>query len=277
MPGHFLRALAAVVLLAAAPAAAQRPTPIPPPPTDPTVPADGTQPASTPCDGIARRGCPPARFLFGASVDVAQPVGEFREHADVAAGLNLSGIVLVRPGSPLGFMLNGGFISYGSDERDVRIAAPFGGSFVAELGTSYTYAGLQAGPELAVRAGAVRPYLAGTIGFGSFRTRSALTVRDNDPDEGEDETDELWSRTHSSDAVLAMTGLAGLRIALGSSGSPVTLDAGARFVHNGEASYVRRGDIIENDDGTMDVTVTRSRADFVSYTLGVSIGFGSKR
>lgn len=276
MPSVPIRRLAAAAVLVAAPAAAQRPTPIPPPPADPTVPAEGTRPAAPECTGVAVRGCPPARFLLGVTLDVAQPVGEFRDHADVAPGLNFSGTVLLAPSSPLGLKVSGGFISYGSDERDVRIAAPFGGSFLARLGTSYTYAGIQAGPELAVRTGAVRPYIGGTIGFGSFRTRSALTVRDTDGDD-QNEVDELWSRTHSSDGVLAMTALGGLRVALGSARSPVTLDAGARFVHNGEASYVRRGDIVDNGDGTMDVTITRSRADFVAYVLGVSVGFGARR
>ena len=265
-----LPARLAAALLLATPLAAQRPTPIP---------ADtGATPVAAPrttCGVVGLPDCPPPRFWAGIALDVAQPIGDFREHADVSVGVNFNGIVLTAPGSPLGLLISGGFISYGNEDERILVSDGFFG-FYGDLETSNSYGHLQAGLELGLRQGALRPYVGATAGLGYFSTSQSINVDNDDPNDPDGRT-EVWSEQLQNDAVLATTGLAGLRISLGSLRSPWTIDVGARYVRNGEAEYVEEGGVTQNDNGTYDVAVTRSRADFVAYTLGVSFGFGGGR
>lgn len=265
--------VAAALLPLTAPLAAQRPTPLPPP-SDSAPRAVTTSPVRT-CGSAGLPDCPPGRFGLGAALEIAQPLDEFRDFVDVSVGANFSGRVLVAPGSPLGLLVNGGFISYGSEREDILISNGFY-NFPGRLQTSSTYGHFGVGPELALRTGAVRPYVGGTVGLGHFGTRSSINARTNDPNDS-DGWEEVWSESLQGDAVLALTGLGGLRIALGGLRAPLTLDVGVRYVHNGEAEYVAERDIDIDDNANVTVTPTRSRADFVSYSIGVSYLFGRGR
>jgi hypothetical protein len=59
--------------------------------------------------------------------------------------------------------------------------------------------------------------------------------------------------------------------------TPVLLDIGATFHRNGEASYLRKGSITDNPDGTINVNPIRSEANFITYRFGVSIGIPTRR
>jgi hypothetical protein len=272
MRTHLVRLAAALLLTGLPPAAlaAQRPTPIP----SDTAAIPVAAPRAV-CGVVGQPDCPPPRFWAGIGLDVAQPIGDFRQHADVSAGVNFSGTVLAAPGSPIGLLVRGGFISYGRDRERIIISNGFF-QFPGDLETSNSYFSIGAGPELALRRGALRPYIGGTVGFGHFGTSQSLTVDSDDPNDADGRA-EVWNESLQGDAVLTMSGLGGLRIAIGSLRSPFTIDVGARYVRNGEAEYVEEGGVVQNDDGSYDVTVTRSRADFVAYTLGVSFGFGGGR
>jgi len=52
----------------------------------------------------------------------------------------------------------------------------------------------------------------------------------------------------------------------------VSLDLGVKYHNNGEAEYLREGDIIDNEDNTITVFPTRSDTDLLTFHIGVSIG-----
>jgi len=65
----------------------------------------------------------------------------------------------------------------------------------------------------------------------------------------------------------------GLRLSNGR--RPVWLDLGADYHHNGMASYLREGDIVDQPDGRIIIYPRRTQANLWSFRLGVSVGLGS--
>jgi hypothetical protein len=52
------------------------------------------------------------------------------------------------------------------------------------------------------------------------------------------------------------------------------LDLGADYHHNGTASYLREGDIVDQPDGSIVIYPRRTEANLWSFRLGVSVGLG---
>ena len=48
------------------------------------------------------------------------------------------------------------------------------------------------------------------------------------------------------------------------------LNLGARYYYGGEATYLKEGDITDNDDGSVTLNRRRSKTDLVLWQLGVS-------
>jgi len=57
---------------------------------------------------------------------------------------------------------------------------------------------------------------------------------------------------------------------------PILLDLGATFHRNGEATYLRKGSIQDNPDGSISINPIRSEANFITYRIGVSIGIPTR-
>jgi hypothetical protein len=77
--------------------------------------------------------------------------------------------------------------------------------------------------------------------------------------------------------VFALTGGGGFLIPLSMRRTPVLLDLGATFHRNGEATYLRKGSIRDNPDGSITIDPIRSEANFITYRIGVSIGVPTGR
>jgi hypothetical protein len=57
----------------------------------------------------------------------------------------------------------------------------------------------------------------------------------------------------------------------------VLLDLGVKYHGNGEVEYLKKGDIVDNPDGTITITPTRSQANLLTFQIGVQIGASRKR
>ena len=52
----------------------------------------------------------------------------------------------------------------------------------------------------------------------------------------------------------------------------MSLDLGVRYLRNGSVEYLREGDIIINPGNYPTYNVQRSRADLLTYHIGVTVG-----
>lgn len=225
------------------------------------APAGAQQPDFFQDEGELR----PVALLPGVQVMYARPVGEFHEYVKHGGGLNLNLVWPITAENPLALRVDGGFVVYGSETRRVCFSGTVGCRVQLDLTTTNSIAYLNAGPQLMLPTGAVRPYVNGAIGFSYFGTSSQVegTSSGSDP---------IASTTNFDDITLSFAGGGGILVRLASGRVPVHLDLGARYFANGEVEYLKKGDIQDNPDGSITITPTRSEANLVTFQLGVTLG-----
>ncbi len=206
----------------------------------------------------------PWKGRFGLDFVVAQPVGEFADFVESGFGGSLHVVVPVEPTGSLGFRVGLDYIVYGHETEYTSYAG-----FPLEITRSNNIIAAGVGAQATSPAGAIRPYLNGTVGLSYFFTQSSLSGRYTS---GED----FDSRTNYEDVTYAWTGGAGLYIPLTAGNTPVSLDLGARYHGNGRARYLREGSIEENGTGGVTYTPIESETNLVVYQIGVSVGGGRR-
>ena len=199
----------------------------------------------------------------GGSLVYAQPLGAFKDNVNGGGGA--SGHLLVRVGESgaLALRLDGGFLVYGHER--LRARNPISGRVTFDVTTTNNIVTAGVGPQLMVPTGRLRPYVHGSVGLAYFFTESSLSGADNN--------EQFARTTNLSDGNFAYTGGGGLYIALGSSRHPISLDLSAQYHNNGRARYLTEDGIVDNPDGSATLFPIRSEADFMTYHLGVAVGF----
>jgi hypothetical protein len=211
----------------------------------------------------------PPRFEGGLHAIVAQPVGDFDTYVDVGFGaggtfrinLDAQGIASLR------FDL--AFVNYGNETKEVCLGGGAGCRITLDLTTSNNIATGHGGLQLMLPAGPVRPYAHAGIGGSYFGTESRVRGTSN--------SDDFASTTNFDDGTFSWIGGGGLMIPLSFGRTPVSIDLGARYLDNGEVTYLTEGGITDNPDGTITLHPIRSEANLVKYHLGVSIGIRGNR
>ena len=205
----------------------------------------------------------PARAHAGLALDAVVPVGEFSDFVDTGFGLAGSISLDLPPTGVLGLRLDAAWARYGSVTRRVPLSptVPF---IDVELQTDNSIATVAVGPQLTLPAGGVRAFVHGGIGFSYFVTRSSVR--------GTSEDEDFASTTNFDDFELALVGGAGTWIRLSGGRTPLHLLLEADYVRNGEASYLREGDLQEGPGGTTEISPVHSDADFLSLRIGLGIG-----
>lgn len=212
---------------------------------------------------------PPARVYLGASVLGAQPLSGFadRINKDVAFGFGGHLIYRLDRDGAIGIRAEAGMLIYGNERNRVCFNPTVGCRVQLAVRTKNNIALFGVGPQLMVPNGRFRPYLAGTLGLAYFFTESSVA--------GTRRSDIPFARTTNfDDPAFAFTGSAGLYIPVRRGPRPISIDLGARYHHNGEASYLREGSIRDLPGGDIEFTPIRSDATLLIYQLGVSIGVG---
>jgi len=209
----------------------------------------------------------PTNLWFTVQGAYARPIGEFRDYVQHGGGLNLAVVWPVTPENAFALRADGGFVIYGSETTEVCFSTTVGCRIRLDLTTTNSIAYLNAGPQLMMPRGAVRPYVNGAIGFSYFATTSSV--------KGDDNGDEIASDTNFDDITFAWAAGGGLMIPLSMGSTPVLLDIGARLNRNGEVEYLKKGDIEDGPNG-IEFTPTRSEADLVTFQVGVTIGNRAK-
>jgi hypothetical protein len=210
-----------------------------------------------------------SNWLIDLGPQFARPVGEFRTNVERAWGFGASARYGFERLAPLGLRIDGAFFNYGNERKEVPLSATVN-RVVVDMNTANNIALVTAGPELAVRRGLIRPYVYGFAGFSYLFTESTVGD-DGDGDGG------FASTTNFDDGGWATGWGGGLRIPFNLRRADVALDLGARMTRNGTRSYLRRGDIVDQPDGSLQFTERRTAVEFIQYQIGVSIAPGHRR
>ena len=205
----------------------------------------------------------PVRGYVGGEILIATPTGEFAENVGTGFGFGLHGRYELDDAGILSIRGDFGLINYGSETIRICVTQPC--RVTGDLTTSNNifFAGI--GPELGVAGGPVRFYANLSGGFAYFQTTSSVEGSNNSGDP-------FATSTNFEDATLAwMTG-GGLQLRTAAGRFPLLIDVGARYHGNGEAEYLRKGDITDLPDGSVVINPRRSETNLWTFRVGVSVG-----
>jgi hypothetical protein len=208
------------------------------------------------------------RFMGGVGFAVGHPRGEFRRY--VTRGLGVEGHARYRVDrhGALALRLDGGALNYGRETLRMPLGSrPGGGRVQLDVTTTNNVGWLGVGPELMLPRGPVRPYANASAGVTYFATTSSVG--------GTGLGDARFARsTNHDDLQFAWGGGAGvLAPVYRGARTLLALDVGAQYRNNGRnVRYVREGGIRDLPNGDVDVGVLRSRADLLTWHVGLSIG-----
>ena len=197
---------------------------------------------------------------------VSQPLGDLGDFIGEGYGITGGFVWNLDRDRVFGIRAEGGFVQYGNERTGVCFLSC---RVPLEINTSNDIVFGGIGPQITVPAGPLRPYMNASAGFSYFFTHSSVS--------GENDYESVFDATNHDDAVFALTGGGGFLIPLSMRRTPVLLDIGATFHRNGEATYLRKGSIRDNPDGSIEINPIRSEANFITYRLGVSIGVPTGR
>jgi len=206
---------------------------------------------------------PQSSFAFGINGVLARPVGEFQRFVDWGGGLGTYGVINFDRGRHFGLRLDGSFVMYGH-ERYSTVLSPTIRRVWVDVDTDNFIVGFGVGPQFTLGNGPIRPYVYGTAGFSYFATVSSVS--------GTAHFDNGLSSTNFDHFTGALVGGGGLLFRLTQGRHPISIDMSVQSTYNGEAEYLRRGDIVENLDGSVTVFPIRSQANLVTFRTGITIG-----
>lgn len=208
------------------------------------------------------------RNYLGGSFTVARPTGDFGEYVNNGLGGDLHYIRALDDQGVVALRVDAGLAIYGYE----RYTTGDDWGYLTDVTTSNNIAWIGVGPQIGVPDGRLRPYVNGYAGYSFLWTTTTL-------DDGYDYYDDPYydddvSYTEQDDWSFSYGAGAGVYIPVGSGRNPVSIDLGLRYHNNGEAEYLREGDIVGNPDGSVSLYPVRSDTDLMTYHIGFSIGVG---
>jgi hypothetical protein len=200
----------------------------------------------------------PSRFVVGGNLAMSQPKGEFASNVGRGYGFDLNGMFRLDYRGFLNIRADVGGVQYGRERKD---ASFFGitGRIDLDLETTNKIAWGAIGPQIMIPDGPFRPYANAAIAYTMFSTTSTLS----DP-YGQFEP---ISNDNANDGSHAWIFGGGAQIPFGTSGA---FNFGGRYYYGGRATYLNKGDITDNPDGTITINPRNSKTDLVLWQLGIS-------
>ncbi len=207
----------------------------------------------------------PGRVSAGGNLLFASPVGQFAENVDFGFGIAGHGRLAVDDAGILAVRLDLGFVNYGKEEVPICITIPC--RVTGEITTSNDILLLGIGPEIGTGQGRIRLYTGASIGLAHFSTTSSV--------DGTDFLGESFaSSTNFDDVTFAWRAGPGMQLRVHEGEEAfVALDLFGRYHGNGEARYLRKGDIVDLPDGSVELRPRESQTNFWTIGLGVSATF----
>lgn len=211
----------------------------------------------------------PSRFTVAADLVASKPKGDFANHVDNGWGGNITGFFRLDQAGMFSIRADAGGLEYDRENKRVPFY-PYTGRVQLDVRTTNMMMWGTIGPQLVLAtSGPVRPYVNAAIGVVSFVTSTSLN--------GSDDNSEFASTTNKSDATAAYIFGGGIYIPFAKTASAASLNLGARYYHGGTASYLRKGDITDNPDGTITMRPVSSKTDVILWQLGVHVPITTRR
>lgn len=211
----------------------------------------------------------PVRGLAGGHLYYARAVGDFSDYINHGWGGDVHAALFLDDAGMFALRFDASYLNYGRERVNDVCALPTNCRVLVDVTTTNNMAFFGAGPQFTATSGAIRPYVVGQVGWTFIWTNS--TIEDNDDDDFDGHN--TWDTDNASDNTFSYGGMGGFLIPLGTADrSPVALDIGARYLRNGRVRYLREGDIVDNVTGPPTLNLQRSRADLITYYVGVSVG-----
>jgi len=209
----------------------------------------------------------PLRMFTGGELLFAFPTGEFAENVDFGIGIGGHARFPLDSSDLMSIRFDLGFINYGNETIRICVTQPC--RVTGDLTTSNNIAFAGVGPELGIGSGAARLYANVSIGFAYFGTSSSVS--------GSSNQESFASSTNHDDVTFAWMGGPGFQLQVSRGRVPIWLDVGGRYHGNGEARYLRRGDIRDEPDGSVTITPQHSETNLWTLRVGVSVGLPESR
>lgn len=200
----------------------------------------------------------PSRFSFGGDFAISQPKGEFAANVPNGYGFDVTGMFRIDPQGYFNIRADVGGVQYGHEHQ--RIGFPTTGRVSLNLDTDNRIGFGGLGLQLQIPDGWFRPYANASFEVMDFWTESCLS--------GDDDSFETICNNNHSDWSHAGVFGGGVMIPFGNSIGALNL--GARYHYGARATYLKKGDITDNPDGSVTLNLRSSKTDLVLWQVGVS-------
>jgi hypothetical protein len=165
-----------------------------------------------------------------------------------------------------------GYLRYGTEERRESLSETIP-EISVDVKTTNNILMFHGFARIQPQDGAVRPYAEGLWGFKYLFTRTSITDCCNEA--------AIASSTNYDDLVASKGLGAGVDIRIYNGNKrrsangvfDVSLNLSARYLWGSRASYLKKGSIIRNEDGSLTYLVYRSRTDLLTPQFGLRIRF----
>ncbi len=191
----------------------------------------------------------PGRFTVGADFAISQPKGEFANNVPTGYGFDLNGLFKLDPKGWIGLRADAGGVRYGHEHIDLGFFSGIELGLNTDNRIEFGALGLQ----LQFPDGWLRPYATASYAGVHFTTESCVSNPDG----------LVQDQCHSNHGDWAGAGVFGGGLVIPFGKSSGSLNLGARYHYGAKATYLRKGDIIDNPDGSVTLNVRSSKTDLV--------------
>ena len=200
----------------------------------------------------------PSRFTIGGDFAISQPKGEFATaQVPTGYGFDVNGLFKIDPKGWFSIRADGGGVQYGHEHVELGFLT---GRVPLALNTDNRIGFGSLGLQVQIPDGWFRPYASASYGQVYLYTQSCVSA--------EDQSFEDQCHTNHGDWAGAGIFGGGLMIPFGKSLGGLNL--GARYHYGAKATYLKKGDITDNPDGTVTLNVHESKTDLVLWQIGFS-------
>lgn len=203
------------------------------------------------------------RSSGGVGFTQTRPLGGLAENIDFGYGGSGNYVYRLDRAGIVGLRLAGSMAGYGQERMRVPLSYAVGGRIQVDVTTTNTIGTLTIGPELMFPEGFIRPYAHAGMGVIWFATTSSV--------QGVDSFDDEFQTRNYSDGTPTWTAGGGIHVPLAHKRTTVLLDIGADYFYGGDASYLRKGSIVDLPNGQIQINPLYSETRFLNVSVGLRI------
>lgn len=194
-----------------------------------------------------------------------RPLGGLGQNISFGYGGSANYIFRLDQAGVAGLRVGGSFAGYGRETARVPLSYSIGGRILADVNTDNTIGALTIGPQLMFPEGFIRPYVNAGVGVIWFATTSSVSGVD-----GQNGSSNFATRNYS-DGTPTWTVGTGIHVPIARRTASLLLDFGVEYFYGGEASYLRKGSIVDLPNAQIEIHPLRSETRFLNVTAGMRI------